>query len=138
MTHIITSLCIREGSCVTVCPVGCIIPGKPQDEWPWYYIDPNTCIDCGACVPECPFHAIFTEDDVPETYYAFGGEVQSMPTGTPGFDEVLDAYDYNGSAIRIEHTRTLEADQEINLRKDIQINYDYFAEGPGYDAMLDD
>ena len=40
-------------------------PGIPESEWPWYFIDPDTCIDCGACVPECPFEAIFPEDDVP-------------------------------------------------------------------------
>jgi ferredoxin len=59
MTHIITSLCLRDGGCVEVCPVECIVPGKPDAEWPWYYIDPDTCIDCGACIPECPFEAIF-------------------------------------------------------------------------------
>jgi len=68
MTHIITSLCLRDGACVEVCPVDCIIPGFPEKEWPWYFIDPATCIDCGACIPECPFEAIFTEDDVPSDY----------------------------------------------------------------------
>ena len=74
MTHIITSLCLRDGGCTTVCPVDCIGPGKPIDEWPWYYIDPETCIDCGACIPECPFAAIFPEDEVPTAYKAKGGE----------------------------------------------------------------
>src|SRR5512144_777333 len=68
MTHIITSLCLRDSGCVDVCPVECIVPGKPQEEWPWYYIDPDTCIDCGACIPECPFEAIFTEDDTPSAF----------------------------------------------------------------------
>jgi len=68
MTHIITSLCLRDSGCVDVCPVECIVPGKPQEEWPWYYIDPDTCIDCGACAPECPSDAIFPEDEVPEQY----------------------------------------------------------------------
>ena len=68
MTHTITELCIRDGACVEVCPVECIIPGLPEDEWPLYYIDPDTCIDCGACVPECPVEAIFPEEDVPEEY----------------------------------------------------------------------
>jgi ferredoxin--NADP+ reductase len=49
-----------------VCPVECIVPGQPEDEWPWYYIDPDTCIDCGACVPECPVDAILPEEDLPE------------------------------------------------------------------------
>jgi len=74
MTHIITSLCLRDSGCVEVCPVECIIPGKPLEEWPWFYIDPDTCIDCGACIPECPYGAIFPEDDVPSSYKAKGGE----------------------------------------------------------------
>ncbi|MBK6645475.1 MAG: ferredoxin family protein [Anaerolineales bacterium] len=59
MTHIITSLCVRDRGCIEVCPVECMIPGAPLNEWPWIYIDPDTCIDCGACVPECPYAAIF-------------------------------------------------------------------------------
>ncbi len=68
MTHIITSLCLRDSGCVDVCPVECIVPGKPQEEWPWFYIDPDTCIDCGACVPECPVDAIRPEDDLAPEY----------------------------------------------------------------------
>ena len=64
MTHIITGLCLRDSGCIEVCPVECIVPGMPQDKWPLYYIDPDTCIDCGACIPECPYEAIFTEDEV--------------------------------------------------------------------------
>ena len=64
MTHIITSLCLRDGACVEVCPVECIVPGQPENEWPWYFIDPDTCIDCGACIPECPYEAIFIEEEV--------------------------------------------------------------------------
>ncbi len=89
MTHIITSLCLRDSGCVDVCPVECIVPGKPIEEWPWYYIDPETCIDCGACIPECPFEAIFPEDEVPSAYQAKGGERQSKPKGTPGFTESI-------------------------------------------------
>ena len=61
MTHIVTSLCVRDRGCIDVCPVECMVPGFPLNEWPWIYIDPDTCIDCGACVPECPFAAIFPE-----------------------------------------------------------------------------
>ena len=68
MTHVITTICVRDGACVDVCPVECIIPGIPEEEWPLYYIDPDTCIDCGACVPECPVDATFPEEDVPEEY----------------------------------------------------------------------
>ena len=138
MTHIITSLCVREGSCVTVCPVECILPGKPQNEWPWFYIDPSTCIDCGACISECPFHAIYTEGDVPDAYIAQGGEVQSMPEGTPGFDESFDGFDYDGNPVRLENTRRLTEGEEIDLTQDIQANYDYFQEGTGYNALMID
>lgn len=69
MTHVITSLCVRDGACVEVCPVECIVPGPKEDpEWPLFYIDPDTCIDCGACVPECPVEAIFPEEDVPPEF----------------------------------------------------------------------
>ncbi|BAL99858.1 MULTISPECIES: 4Fe-4S dicluster domain-containing protein [Caldilinea] len=71
MTHVITSLCIRDGACVEVCPVECIVPGPKDDpDWPFFYIDPDTCIDCGACVPECPVEAIFPEEEVPPEFEA--------------------------------------------------------------------
>jgi ferredoxin--NADP+ reductase len=70
MTHTITTLCTREGDCVEVCPVDCIIPGPKGDpDWgDYFFIDPDTCIDCGACIPVCPPEAIFPEEDVPEEY----------------------------------------------------------------------
>lgn len=48
----------------------CIIPGPSQniEEWPLFYIDPDTCIDCSACIPECPVNAIFPEELLPEEY----------------------------------------------------------------------
>ena len=72
MTHIITTLCTRQGDCVEVCPVDCIVPGAKDDaEWgKYFYIDPDTCIDCGACIPVCPPEAIFPEEDVPSEYEA--------------------------------------------------------------------
>ena len=72
MAHVIVSSCTREGDCVEVCPVDCIVPG-PTDDDGWndlFFIDPDTCIDCGACVPVCPPEAIFPEEDVPEEYEA--------------------------------------------------------------------
>ena len=134
MTHIITSLCLRDGGCVTVCPVECIIPGQPVSEWPWYYIDPDTCIDCGACIPECPFAAIFPEDEVPGAYRAKGGEKIAMPMGTSGFTEVYDGTNHEGESVHVESTRTLTAGEVVDLRKDIQPNYDFFKKGPGYSA----
>ena len=67
MAYVITELCTRQGDCVEVCPVDCIVPGsKDNAEWPLFYIDPEVCIDCGACVPACPPEAIFPEFEVPE------------------------------------------------------------------------
>ncbi|GAB4478355.1 MAG: hypothetical protein Kow00124_22640 [Anaerolineae bacterium] len=115
MTHIITSLCLRDGACMEVCPVECIVPGKPEDEWPWYFIDPDTCIDCGACVPECPYEAIFIEDEVPDAYEMKPGQ-ERIPFETK--------------------ERVKAAGGEIvDLTPDIKYNYKFFEEGPGYDAL---
>lgn len=113
MTHIITSLCLRDGACMEVCPVDCIVPGKPENEWPWYFIDPDTCIDCGACVPECPFEAIFVEDEVPAAYEMSAGQGR-IPFGGA-------QYEAAGGEV-------------VDLTADIKPNYDFFAVGPGYDA----
>jgi ferredoxin len=133
MTYIITSLCLRDSGCVEVCPVECIVPGKPQDQWPWYYIDPDTCIDCGACVPECPFEAIFPEDEVPAQYTAKGGELISR-VGLTGH---YDGTNHHGDTVVLECTRALEAGEEVDLTEDIKPNYDYFQKGPGYSALED-
>lgn len=71
MTYIINRLCTREGDCVEVCPVECIVPGPTNDpKWnDLFFIDPDTCIDCGACAPECPVEgAITPEDEVPAEF----------------------------------------------------------------------
>ncbi|MEJ2263751.1 MAG: ferredoxin family protein [Anaerolineales bacterium] len=146
MTYIITSLCLRDSSCVDVCPVECIVPGKPVEKWPWFYIDPDTCIDCGACVPECPFEAIFPEDEVPVAYEARGDEYVSMPAGTPGYDTVYDGENQDGEAVHLENTRILETGETVDLTRDNPPNYHYFGVdhpddagdveyGPGYDAL---
>lgn len=135
MPHVITSLCLRDGGCMTVCPVECIIPGKPQDKWPWYYIDPDTCIDCGACVAECPYQAIFPQDDVPAAYKAKGGEYLSMPKGTEGFTTVYEGKNHEGETVHLEYTRILKANEIVDLTPDIEANAAFFKEGPGYNAV---
>jgi ferredoxin len=136
MTHIITSLCLRDGSCVDVCPVECIVPGKPVEQWPWFYIDPDTCIDCGACIPECPYESIFTEEEVPSAYTPKKeGERQSMPVGTPGFTEPAEAENKSGQTEHIPATRVLAMGETVDLRPDIKPNYDYFKTGTGYKAL---
>jgi ferredoxin len=131
MTHIITSLCLRDAGCVEVCPVECIIPGKPQEAWPWYYIDPDTCIDCGACIPECPYEAIFPEDEVPSSYTAKGGEFISR-TGESGHYE---GKNHHGDAVVLDSVRALTKGESVDLTEDIQPNYEYFKSGPGYSAL---
>ena len=132
MTHIITSLCVRDGGCVEVCPVECIVPGNPQDKYPWYYIDPDACIDCGACIPECPYDAIFTEDEVPDAYEATGGEYVSMPVGTAGYDTEYTGTNHHGVEVKLSATKTLEAGETLDLTPDIKPNYDFFTDGSGY------
>ena len=131
MTHIITSLCLRDSGCVDVCPVECIVPGKPTKEWPWYYIDPDTCIDCGACIPECPFEAIFPEDEVPSAYTAKGDEYISRVGLTGHFE----GSNHHGDPVVLDCTKQLHAGETVDLTEDIQPNYDYFTSGPGYSAL---
>ena len=138
MTHIITSLCLRDGGCIEVCPVECIVPGKPESEWPWMYIDPDTCIDCGACIPECPYEAIFTEDETPANYQAKGGEKLSKP-GDPKYaakaHEHYEGHDNKGATIILDEVVTLEAGDVVDFRQDIPPNYDFYKAGPGYKAI---
>jgi ferredoxin len=134
MTHVITSLCLRDGGCVTVCPVECIVPGKPVDEWPLYYIDPDTCIDCGACIPECPWEAIFPEDEVPSAHTAKEGQKVSMPKGTPGYGEAYDGTNHEGDAVHLDGVKTLADGESVDLTPEIKANAAFFSKGPGYSA----
>ncbi len=130
MTHVITSLCLRDSGCVEVCPVECIVPGNPQEEWPMFYIDPDTCIDCGACVPECPYAAIFPEDEVPAAYTAKGGEFINK-IGLTGHYEGTN---HHGEAVVLDSVKQLAAGEVVDLTGDIQLNADYFSKGPGYSS----
>jgi ferredoxin len=132
MAHVITGLCLRDGGCATVCPVECIVPGKPTDQYPWFYIDPETCIDCGACVSECPWGAIFPEDEVPSAFKAKGGEFVSMPKGTAGYAETFNGKNHDGDPIHLESVHKLAAGEVIDLTPAKAANAAYFKEGPGY------
>lgn len=136
MTHVITSLCVRDGGCIAACPVDCIVPGYPQEDWPIYYIDPITCIDCGACIPECPVGAIFIKDDVPTEYLARGEEILLARDGTPEFENSHDCYDFEGNEVHIKATRILQKGEILNLSGDIQENANFFISGPGYSTQL--
>ena len=122
MTHIITSLCLRDNGCSEVCPVECINPGTPVEQWPTYYIDPSTCIDCGACVPECPFKAIFPEDEVPWAYQTAGNEV----INAPGLTGRYESMNHHQEKIVLDTTRPVNAGEILDLRPSIQSNYDFY------------
>jgi ferredoxin len=71
VTYVIAGTCVKDDSCVEVCPVDCIHP-KPG-AWDFetaeqLYIDPEICIDCDACVEACPVDAIFSEGELPEKF----------------------------------------------------------------------
>jgi ferredoxin len=71
MTYVIVGSCIKDDSCIEVCPVDCIHPkpGAPDFETAeQLYIDPQVCIDCDACVEACPVDAIFAEFELPAKY----------------------------------------------------------------------
>ena len=71
MTYVIAGTCIKDDSCLEVCPVDCIHPkpGDPDfDTAEQLYIDPEVCIDCDACVEACPVDACFAEDQLPEEW----------------------------------------------------------------------
>lgn len=137
MTHVITSLCLRDGGCVNVCPVECIVPGQPQAEWPLFYIDPETCIDCGACIPECPVGAIFPRAEVPDDFVAEGHERLVKPEGTQGFTESFTGVDVDNHPVVLMATRVLSAGEVVDFTPDIETNLLFFKEGPGYEAMYD-
>ena len=122
MTHVITSLCVRDNGCADVCPVECIQPGMPVEEWPTYYIDPAVCIDCGACVPECPFSAIFHKDDVPDAYQATGGEFLNEV----GLNEHYEATGHHGQQIVLDSTRMLNTGEVVDLRDGIALNQRFY------------
>ena len=135
MPSIITSLCLRDGACIKVCPVDCIVPGKPVDQYPQYYIDPDSCIECDACIPECPNGAIFASDKLPSAYKAKKTVRFSSPTGIPGFTEVYDGVNCEGEPIHLEATRTLQVGETVDLTTAKAINRAFFTTGPGYNAI---
>jgi ferredoxin len=135
MPRVITNLCLREASCVEVCPVDCISPGEPMEEYPTYYIDPDSCIDCGACESECPNSAIFELSEVPVDFEAEGGEVLTAPFETKGFTEVYKGEDRNGEPVQLPATRILKPSEIIDLSGAIEMNAAFYTEGLGYSTQ---
>lgn len=122
MTHVITGLCLRDNGCMAVCPVECIQAGTPVEQWPTFYIDAGTCIDCGACVPECPFSAIYPEEEVPSMYQAKGGEFINQ-AGLTGHYEAKNHHD---ERIVLETTRELAAGEMLDLTESIRMNMEFY------------
>lgn len=135
MPRVITNLCRRDGSCVEVCPVDCISPGDPVEEYPTYYIDPDACIDCGACEVECPNVAIFEESEVPPNFIADGGEVLTAPEGSPGFETAFSGDDREGNPVNIPSTRVLVSGESVDLTPAIENNANFYTKGPGYSTQ---
>ena len=71
VTYVIVGSCIKDDSCIEVCPVDCIHPkpgARDFETVEQLYIDPAVCIDCDACVEACPVDAIFSDFEVPDKY----------------------------------------------------------------------
>jgi ferredoxin len=71
MTYVIVGTCIKDDSCIEVCPVECIHPTPDAHDFETaeqLYIDPGACIDCDACVEACPVDAIFPDFELPEKF----------------------------------------------------------------------
>lgn len=68
--YVITSPCldVKDGTCVTVCPVDCIYTHPDERQ---YFIHPDECIDCGSCEMVCPVQAIHRLSDVPDAEQPF-------------------------------------------------------------------
>jgi ferredoxin--NADP+ reductase len=88
MTYVITSECERHGECAPICPTDSIHFVEGNSEWPYYYINPDTCIDCGACMMECPAEAIYPEDEVPAEFEEYIEINEAFFTEGPGQDLV--------------------------------------------------
>lgn len=88
MAYVITPICERAGLCVDVCPTDSIHFVEGDSDWPIYYINPDTCIDCGACAAECPNEAIFADMDLPSEYESYVDKNADFFTKGPGVDLV--------------------------------------------------
>ena len=74
------------------------------------------------------------EDEVPAAYTAKGGEYISK-VGLAGH---FEGTNHHGNHIVLETVKQLNAGEVVNLRDDIQPNYDFFKSGPGYGAKDQD
>ena len=68
---------------------------------------------------------------MPADYAAKGGEYIARI----GLSGHYEGENDQGDQVVLECTRQLEAGEVLDLTEDIQPNYDYFTDGPGYDAL---
>ena len=52
-TYYITDRCIGCGTCLSLCPAGCIAGGRPP-----FVIRAGYCVRCGRCREKCPVGAV--------------------------------------------------------------------------------
>jgi len=115
MTHIVTRLCLRDTACVEVCPVECMVLGQPETE--------------------CPYEAIFPEEEVPFDFVATTGlwvvgTAAMIPDG-----QKLENAAVGEHTVNVLNAKQLAGGEVLDLTEDIEANYDFFADGPGYDAL---
>ena len=84
-------------------------------------------------VPECPYEAIFPEEEVPVDFTAAAGTwiintKELLPNGKPFQGEV------GGHEVNLLNAVQLTGGEVLDLSEDIEPNYSFFDDGPGYDA----
>jgi hypothetical protein len=52
-----------------------------------------------------------------------------------GFTGHWEGTNHHGEPVTLDTVRVLEAGEIVDLTEDIQANYDYFQNGPGYSAL---
>ena len=65
MPYVIAEPCIKDGSCVEVCPVACIHTTPDAEQ---FYIDPDVCIECEQCKIVCPVQAVHLDVELPDEW----------------------------------------------------------------------
>ena len=131
MTHIITSLCLRDSGCVEVCPVECIVPGKPTKSGPGTTSIPTPALTAAPAFPNARTKPSSPKMRCPSAYTAKGSEYISKL----GLSDHYEGTNHHGEKVVLDCVQQLEAGEAVDLTADIQANYDYFKSGTGYKAL---
>jgi ferredoxin len=99
MAYVIAEPCVdvHDRGCVDECPVDCIFDGVRKS-----YIQPDTCVDCGACEPVCPVSAIFSEEELPAEWAAYGA-IERGFFEIPAVQQVLRASAADTGQLGVDH-----------------------------------